>query len=128
MTNEILIVDDDEQIQVLLKRFLTRNGYEVVTASSAEEAILMLENENYPLCFIDFQLPGMRGDSLATKIRQEKPATILFSITGMSSVFNLIRCREAGFDDYFSKPFKMSLILEAVSDAFKKIERWRSST
>jgi len=128
MTNEILIVDDDEQIRALLKRFLTRNGFEVVTVGSAEEAIVMLENENYPLCFIDFQLPGMRGDSLATKIRQEKPATILFSITGMSSVFNLIRCREAGFDDYFSKPFKMEVVLDAVKDAFKKIERWRSST
>lgn len=128
MTNTILIIDDDEQIRNLLKQFFDRNGFEAVTASTAEEAIEMLENESYPICFIDFQLPGMRGDQLAVKIRAEKPATILFSITGMSTVFTLIRCREAGFDDYFSKPFKMSAILEAVKDAFKKIERWRSAT
>jgi len=126
MTNAILIVDDEEQVRTLLSTLLRRNGFETVTAESAERAIAMMELENYPLVFIDFQLPGMKGDQLATKIRQEKPATILFSITGMTSVFTLIRCREAGFDDYFSKPFKLNILIDAVQVAFKRIERWRS--
>ena len=46
------------------------------------------------------------------------------AVPGYESLFEIHDCREAGFEDYFSKPVKLSALLEAVEHAFKKLERW----
>ncbi len=121
----ILVVDDESTMRDLLSTAFEDEGYEVVTAESAEDALEILKNENFQVQFLDLQLPGMNGLDLCREIRPNNPVAILFAMTGYASVFHLVDCREAGFDDYFVKPFDVKLLKQATAQAFEKIDRWR---
>ncbi len=127
MWKRILVVDDEEGIRDILTKAFTRAGYEVKTAASAEEALEILNQELYPLQYIDLQLPEMNGIELCRRVRRENPTSMLIAITGYASVFQIVEARDAGFDDYFLKPFKVEDLLESAKDAFKKLERWRKT-
>ena len=66
----------------------------------------------------------MNGVELCRHLRKERPAAFMFAMTGFATVFDLEQCREAGFDDYFPKPFRLPSLLTAARDAFEKLERW----
>jgi DNA-binding response OmpR family regulator len=121
----ILVVDDEEMIRNLLKEAFSRAGYTVRTAESAEAALKTLAAEKIWVMLLDLKLPGMSGVELCRKIRNDYPLAILFAVTGYASLFELSECREAGFDDYFTKPVTLSLLLEAVNGAFERLERWK---
>ncbi|MBW1794006.1 MAG: response regulator [Deltaproteobacteria bacterium] len=125
MNNTILVVDDEEAIRNLLERAFTKAGYTVHSAESGEEALEILKQENIQVMFLDLKLPGMSGVELCTKIRKDKPIALIYAMTAYTSLFELADCREAGFDDYFTKPFELKVLFKAAEDAFEKIERWK---
>jgi len=100
-------------------------GYLVATAESAEEAVKILENERYWVMFLDLNLPEMNGVDLCRQIRGDYPMAICYAVTGYASLFESNDCREAGFEDYFTKPASLSDLLDAAARAFTKIERWK---
>jgi len=67
----------------------------------------------------------MNGIELCKRLKRERPTAFFFAITGFSSVFDLVKCREAGFDDYFIKPITIKDIVEAVEEAINRIARWK---
>jgi CheY-like chemotaxis protein len=121
----LLVVDDEEMIRDLMKEAFSKAGYKVRTAESAEAALKILEAEKFWVMLLDLNLPGMNGVELCRKIRNDYPLAILFAVTGYASLFELSECREAGFDDYFTKPVTLSLLLETVNRAFERLERWK---
>ena len=123
---KILVVDDEELIRDLLENVFTRAGYAVRSASTAEEALSILKEEPYRVLFLDLKLPGMSGLDLCRKIRCEYPLAIPFAVTGNASLFMLDECREAGFEDYFTKPVSISILLDTAARAFEKLERWKN--
>jgi DNA-binding response OmpR family regulator len=124
MEKKILIVDDEEVIRNMLQEFLSKNGYEVRLAESAETALDILKRESLMVMFLDLKLPSISGIELCKKIRKDNDVGIIYAFTGYTDLFGLIDCRRAGFDDYFTKPVKLELILQAAQDAFAKLERW----
>ena len=122
--NKILVVDDQESIQQLMKDILTEAGYHVECAFNGEEALNKLKNEDFHVFFIDLQLPGMDGLELCRRIRKERIAECIYAITGFTSVYDFLECRKAGFDDYFAKPLDIQLISKAADEGFEKIVRW----
>ncbi len=125
MRKRILVVDDEEGIRFILEKAFAKEGYEVTSAESAEKALEILHEEIFPVQFIDLQLPGMNGIELCKKIRKDNPTSILIAITGYASVFQIVEARDAGFDDYFLKPFQVNDLVSAVKEAFKRLDRWR---
>ena len=123
--NKVLIVDDDAAILSLFKQVFSKAGYGVATAGSAEEALEILSEETFHLIFLDLNLPGMSGIELCRIIRKDKPMAIVFAMTGYSSLFELSDCRDAGFEDYFKKPIKLSELIKNASIAVDKIKRWK---
>jgi len=123
MEKKILVVDDDPPIRKLLETAFTRAGYTVVLAGSGEEALEILKNEPINVMFLDMQLPGMNGIELCIQIRKENSIACIYAMTGNSSLFNLANCREAGFDDFFPKPFSIATFLKTARDAFEKLEK-----
>jgi DNA-binding response OmpR family regulator len=121
---KILVVDDDEFIREIFEQAFIRSGYKVRLAESAEEALEILNAENIPVMFLDLNLPGMNGADLCRKIKEKNPTTIIHAVTGYGSLFELARCREAGFDDYFAKPVNLSALVQAAKEAFEKLDRW----
>jgi len=125
MNREILIVDDDVHIRGLLEKVLDLAGYATACAPSGEDALEIANQSNIQVYFLDMELPGMNGLELCREIRKVKPAAIVITITAQASVFDLVKCRETGFDDYFVKPLDTRLIVKAAEDSFEKLDRWR---
>ncbi|MCF8075348.1 MAG: response regulator [Desulfotignum sp.] len=121
----ILVVDDEPTILNLFTQAFERAGYLVTTAETAEAALKILEKESFWVFFLDLNLPGMSGVDLCRQIRHQYPMAIVYAVTGYASLFELSECRDAGFEDYFTKPAKLSDLVEAADNAFKKLARWK---
>ena len=122
---KILVVDDVVAIRNMFEQAFSRGGYEVRSAESAEEALEISKGEKIQVMFLDLNMPGMNGIELCKEIRKDFPMAIIHAVTGYSSLFELVDCREAGFDDYFTKPTGLKILLRAAQDAFEKIDRWK---
>ena len=103
-----------------------RDANSVVSADSAETALEILKKEHIQVMFLDLNLPEMNGVELCRRIKKDQPMSLVFAVTGYSSFFELVDCREAGFDDYFKKPVDIKILIKAATDAFEKMERWKN--
>jgi CheY-like chemotaxis protein len=124
-SRKILVVDDEMAIINLLKQAFVADGYDVSTALSGEKALEVLEEETIYVMFIDLNLPGMDGIELCRKIKKQVPMAVPYAITGYASMFQLVECRGAGFEDYFKKPVNIATLRQQAESAFKKIEKWK---
>jgi len=93
-------------------------------ADGAAEALSQVNINDFTVIFLDLKLFGMNGIDLCRAIRKLKPLTILYAMTGWAGLFEIEECREAGFDDFFTKPIKVDILVQAVEDAFEKHQRW----
>jgi CheY-like chemotaxis protein len=121
----LLVVDDEKAILNMFEQAFSLDGYKVRTAESAEEALELLKGEKIQVMFLDLHMPGMNGVDLCKEIRKDFPIAIIHAVTGYSSLFEIAECSEAGFDDYFTKPADLKMLLRAAQDAFEKIDRWK---
>lgn len=126
MDRRLLVVDDEVSIRELFQSAFGDAGYEVYVAEKGEQALAILEQNDIDLIFLDLKLFGMNGIELCKQIKKCKPVSIIYAITGWSGLFEIEECREAGFDDYFTKPVSLDLLLQAVEDAFAKLNRWKT--
>lgn len=124
MQYRILVVDDEEPIRKMLATAFAEIGFTVVLAGSAEEALEILKKERIQVMFLDLKLPNMNGLELCRQIRKDYPIACVFAMTAWTSLFELVNCRDAGFDDYFTKPVDLEMLFKTARDAFEKIERW----
>ena len=127
MQKKILVVDDEAPIRSLLERAFQDSEYELQTIGSAETALELIRKDNFQVFYLDLLLPKMNGLDLCVQIKKIRPTAFVFAMTGYASVFDLVKCREVGFDDYFPKPFDINDIKKATDEAFGKIERWRKN-
>lgn len=120
----ILFVDDEAAIRNIFEQAFSQKGYVVRLSESAEEALEILKQDNINVMFLDLNLPEMNGVELCKQIRKTNPMAIIYAVTGYASLFEVVDCRDAGFDDYFTKPVNLEILLKAGQDAFEKIDRW----
>lgn len=100
----VLVVDDNQDAATGLALLLGAAGYCVETSFDGESALKKAEHFNPDACVLDIDMPGMNGYDLARKIREQSPAAILATVTGLSDVRHLDRAADAGFDLHFTKP------------------------
>ena len=124
MKDTILIVDDEPLVLRTLARVLTREDYIVYCATSGKHVFEIIEHEDMKVFFLDLRMPEMNGLELCREIKKLKPVSCVYALTGYAEDYQIEQCREAGFDDYFLKPFKIDMILKAAGEAFEKIRRW----
>jgi len=125
LQRKILIVDDERSIRELFQSAFVEAGYDVYLAEKGEQALQILQQNDIDLIFLDLRLFGMNGIDLCRQIKKDKPLSIIYAITGWSGLFEVAECREAGFDDYFTKPVSPEVLLRAVEEAFAKLDRWK---
>ena len=101
---KILIIEDDPNISKMEATFLTKCGYEVKTAFSGTEALLVLEKESFDLLILDIMLPGLTGDEVLTEIRKKQDVAIL-CVSAIDELEKKIEMIRKGADDYITKPF-----------------------
>lgn len=122
---KILVVDDEVDILNLFREVFESAGYNVWTAENAEDSLDTLKTQSIMVMFLDLKLPGMSGVELCKRIRVENQIGIIHALTGYSNFFGLLECRAAGFDDFFTKPVQIKVLLKAAEEAFEKLERWK---
>jgi len=125
MGKRILVVDDEPSMLDFMETVLEDAGYEVFLADGADRALEIFSHQDVSIVFLDLRLFGVNGMELCRQMRQKKPLTILYAMTGWIGLFDVEECREAGFDDYFAKPLKIEAILKAVEAACEKSDRWQ---
>ena len=101
----LLIIDDDQRIRELLKRYLTRHGYLVTLARDAAHASRILEGLAFDLLIVDVMMPGESGTDFTRRMRAAIDTPILL-LTARAEASDRIDGLEAGADDYLPKPFE----------------------
>lgn len=113
---KILIVDDEEKIRTLVKKYAVFEGHEVTEASNGMEAIRICENKNFDIIVLDVMMPELDGFSTCRKIRQTKQIPILM-LSARGEEYDRINGFELGIDDYVVKPFspkELMLRIDAI--------------
>lgn len=104
-TAHILVVDDDDRLRALLKRYLSQSGFGVTVARDAQVARKFLKTMSFDLLILDVMMPGEDGFSLLSGLREslDTPAIMLTARTDSDDRINGLR---RGADDYLAKPFE----------------------
>ena len=116
---KILIIDDEVNVGILLSKFLTRNGFEVSTATSGTSGLEYLGREPFDLVLCDFRLEDTDGREILKKIKKHYPNTGVIIITGYSDIKMAVELIKMGAYDYISKPLYPDEILNTITKALE---------
>jgi two-component system, NtrC family, response regulator HydG len=116
---KILIIDDDRDMCLLLKRFLTRHGFEVLEAYNGKKALEILDETEPSLVMCDFRLEDMEGNVLLGKIKEKYPHLPVIIITGYSDIKIAVEVMKMGAYDYITKPLFPDEILVTIRKALE---------
>jgi len=103
---KIMVVDDDDGILKVLKRFLVNLGYEAILAGSGEEALEKM-HEKPEIVILDIMMPGMNGFEVLEKIKEQTPSTEVIVITGLDETGLGIESLERGAFEFMAKPLNL---------------------
>ncbi|RDY26397.1 DNA-binding response regulator [Romboutsia weinsteinii] len=119
----ILVVEDDLDINGLLCNILKRNGYNVRAAYSGTEAKMCMEYYDYDLVLLDLMLPGIDGESIIDRVRQDKfmPIIVISAKTDSEEKINALKL---GADDYITKPFNINEVLARVEVQLRRYTKF----
>ncbi len=110
---KILIVEDEKNIQTFIKALLEANGYQVITAASAEEAYMMFSSHFPDLIILDLGLPDEDGSVFLKRVRK-KDATAVMVLSARGEESEKVKMLDLGANDYVTKPFGSAEFLARV--------------
>ncbi|MGZ3812894.1 MAG: sigma-54-dependent transcriptional regulator [Mucilaginibacter sp.] len=116
---KILIIDDEVNVALLLSKFLTRNGFDVTTASTGLSGMEFLKNGSFDLVLCDFRLEDTDGREMLKNIKTQYPKTGVIIITGYSDIKMAVELIKMGAYDYITKPLYPDEILNTINKAFE---------
>lgn len=123
MQNKILIVEDDESVSEMMKNYLVKEGYEVLTAFDGEEGIAKFNNGSFDLMILDIMMPKLNGIELMKLVRENSPIPILIVSAKDTDVEKALGL-ELGADDYMAKPFSMIELSARVKAAIRRANNY----
>jgi DNA-binding NtrC family response regulator len=123
----ILIVDDEESVQEVLKLSL-EDAFNVSLAGTAEAAVKLLEGQDFAVVLCDIGLPGMNGEALLGAIKASWPTSEVVMVTAVRDVDQAVRCMKNGAYDYISKPWNVEELQAVVKRAAEKWELLHENT
>ena len=119
MKNRILIVDDEEGIRFTLNKFLTKAGYEVVTAESFDEAVICITDSDFDVIFADIILKGKTGIDVLREIKSRGISAPVIMITGYPNIDTASEAIRLGAFDYIPKPIQKDALFHAIDVALQ---------
>ncbi|MBE0598578.1 MAG: response regulator [Desulfuromonadales bacterium] len=120
MTEQILIVDDEEMVRGVQLATFSRAGFSCLAASGADEACTVLRREEIALALIDINMPGGSGVQLLHELKQISPDTAVVMVTAVDDLQTALACLRMGADDYIVKPFVADRVLLSGANALEK--------
>jgi DNA-binding response OmpR family regulator len=121
-TRPILVVDDDAKIVRLVRTYLERDGFTVITASDGRSALQAIEREAPALVVLDLMLPELDGRAVIRAVRREdaSPSIPILVLSARGSTIERIAGLEDGADDYLAKPFSPSELVVRIKAILRR--------
>jgi two-component system response regulator PilR (NtrC family) len=116
----VLVVDDERGMRDFLEIFFRREGMEVATAANVDQALGLLEADDFDLVMTDVQMPGKTGIDLLRAVKVSAPDTVVIVITAFATTETAIEAMKEGAYDYLTKPFKVDEARLVVNKALEK--------
>lgn len=123
---KILVVDDEASIRRILETRLTIIGYEVITASNGEEALIIFRKEYPSLVVLDVMMPKLDGYGVCQELRKESDVPIIM-LTALGEVCDRITGLEIGADDYVVKPFSPKELEARIRSVLRRADKITTS-
>src|ERR1700694_4110849 len=119
-TQTLLLVDDETNVLNALMRVLRRNGYRILTATCAEEALDILAREDVQVIISDQRMPGMSGTELLSKIKDTHPETVRIVLSGYADLDAVTEAVNRGvIYQFIAKPWNDEELRLQIQDAFR---------
>ncbi|QWH64171.1 response regulator transcription factor (plasmid) [Bacillus mycoides] len=119
MTYHILVVEDDPEIQELIKQFLMTQQYIVEIASDGLEGMKQFNNQSFDLILLDVMMPNLNGFEVAKMIRSHSNIPIIM-LTALEEEQDQVKGFDLGIDDYITKPFSFHVLLRRVEAVLRR--------
>lgn len=118
----VLIVDDDNRLRRLLRKFLTENGFRVFSAADSRQADELRKWFVFDLMVVDVMMPGESGIDYVRRLRAANDSVPVLMLTAMGETENRIDGLEAGADDYLPKPFDPRELLLRIRSVLRRTD------
>jgi DNA-binding NtrC family response regulator len=118
---QILVVDDSLEMIEILQRNLTTAGYKIFTASSAPDAVRVLESTSIDLVITDLKMPKVNGLDLIRHVKENYKDTEIILITGYATIEGAVKAIKTGAEEYLPKPFTIEELLTVVKRTLDKL-------
>jgi len=122
MTTKILFIDDENIVLHSCKRIFKNSGYNIDTASSGEEGLQKVRDNEYDIIVSDLKMPGIGGMEVLKTLRKEFPSLTVIIFTGYANVETAREALKNGAFDYIPKPFTPEEIRDVLENAVKSLE------
>lgn len=116
---KIIIIEDDEIIREELKNFLSKYGYEIVAATSFDNVVQFILNENANLVLLDINLPIFDGYYICREVRKKSDIPIII-VTSRDSDMDELMSMNLGADDFVTKPYNTQILLARIAALLKR--------
>ncbi len=116
----ILLIDDEENLRRTLAMILTREGYQVDTAATVNEARQRLQHVTYDLTFLDLKLPDANGLTLLPDLRKSHPEMPVVVLTAHDKLDAAVEAVRNGARDYLLKPIDPTVIIQHVKEILRE--------
>ena len=124
---KILVVEDEKDIQNIIKAFLENAEYKVETADDGFEAINLIQKNNYDLILLDIMLPKIDGFTVCEMIRKNSNIPIII-LTALTDEESQLKGFDKLADDYITKPFSMPVLLKHIEAIFRRTNNSNENT
>ncbi len=123
---EVLIVDDKATIRMILAAHIRQLGHNATLALDGKDALKQLHAQKFDLVLLDVVMPEMDGYTVLEKIKQDPQLREIpvIMISGVDELESVVRCIEAGAEDYLTKPFQPTLLRARVRACLEKKQLW----
>lgn len=116
----ILAVDDQLYFRVFLEDVLVQDGYEVLTAASADDALHLLEREEFDVILTDLVMPGIDGAELVQRVKERLPEQEIVVITSVGDVKTAVDAMKVGATEYLLKPIDRTVLSRALGGILQR--------
>ena len=121
--HKVLIVDDEAIVRESIRDWLKDSGYDVATAESGEEALAMVQKQDFDVMVVDIRLPGESGIAVMKKVKAKKPNTKSIVITAYPSEETISQAKKLGAIDYLIKPLVPDDLEKLIQNSLKDMDK-----
>jgi DNA-binding NtrC family response regulator len=117
MSEKVLLVDDEKEFLEIMSERMKARDMDVTTATSAQQALEIIEKESFDAIILDFQMPGMDGMDALKAIKAKKPELQIILLTGYATVEKGVEAMKIGATDFIEKPADLEVLAEKIKNA-----------